>query len=147
MNANIPSPRARAIAEQLVIYEAGAGNPLEANVPAVVRVSEKLRRPISNLAGAAGFRALLARALTLAKAQAPSLSPVEVKLDGSLQGLSQLRDDRAPDAAVLLIAQLLGLLSVFVGESLMLRLVIDVWPQLPAFNADPNGESGNDPSR
>jgi hypothetical protein len=31
---------------------------------------------------------------------------------------------------VALVAQLLGLLAAFIGESLMLQIVRDVWPQL-----------------
>jgi hypothetical protein len=41
-------------------------------------------RPLSTLAGVEGFRSLLARALTLAKAQVPSLAAVQVKADGTL---------------------------------------------------------------
>src|SRR5687768_5273625 len=115
MNRNIPSPKARAIAQQLLAYEAGAGNPSEANTPAAFRVSEKLRRPISTLAGASGFRVLLSRALTLAKAQVPGFGAVQVKPDGSLEGLSELCNDQVPEAGVLVIAQLLGLLGVFIG--------------------------------
>jgi hypothetical protein len=147
MNRNIPSPKARAIAQQLLAYEAGAGNPSEAKTPAACRVSEKLRRPIGTLAGASGFRVLLSRALTLAKAQVPGLGVVQVKPDGSLEGLSELYDDQTPEAGALVIAQLLGLLGVFIGENLMLRLVVDVWPDLPAFDTEPHGESGNDPTR
>jgi hypothetical protein len=49
------------------------------------RVCEKLRRPLTTLAGAIGFQSLMLRALTLAKRGAPSLSAVEVTADGSLQ--------------------------------------------------------------
>jgi hypothetical protein len=145
MNRNIPSPKTRAIAQQLLAYEAGAGNPSGANTPAAFRVFEKLRRSISTLAGATGFRVLLSRALTLAKAQVPGLGAVQVKPDGSLEGLNELRDDQAPEAGAMVIAQLLGLLGVLIGEDLMLRLMVDVWPDLSAFDAEPYGESGNDP--
>lgn len=147
MSQNIPSPKARAVAKQLLAYEGGAGNPSEANSPAAFRVSEKLRRSISTLAGATGFRVLLSRALTLAKAQVPGLGAVQVKPDGSLEGLSELRDDQAPEAGAMVIAQLLGLLGVLIGETLMLHLVVGVWPDLPAFDAETYGESGNDPTR
>ena len=102
-------------------------------MPAGLRVSEKLRRPLSTLVGSSGFRSLLARALTLAKAQAPGLSAVQIKPDGSLEGLSDLRNqDQA--AGVILVAQLLGLLVTFIGESLMLSLVLDAWVDLPVFD-------------
>ena len=103
-------------------------------MPAGLRVSEKLRRPLSKLVGSSGFRSLLARALTLAKAQAPGLSAVQIKPDGSLEGLSDLGNHDQAAAGVILIAQLLGLLVTFIGESLMLSLVLDAWVDFPVFD-------------
>ena len=92
----------------------------------------KLRRPLITLAGVAGFRSLLSRALTLARAEAPSLSAIQVAADGSLQGLDELASqtdkERARDGGAILIAQLIGLLLTFIGDGLTLRLVQDVWP-------------------
>jgi hypothetical protein len=59
---------------------------------------------------------------------------VHVKPDGSLEGLSNLRNEDA-EAGVVLIAQLLGLLVAFIGESLMLRILLDVWPGFKNFDA------------
>ena len=51
-----------------------AGEPSKGEeVYAALRVGEKLRRPLSTLAGTAGYRSLIARALTLAKKEVPSL--------------------------------------------------------------------------
>jgi len=120
------------LARRLLAYEAVGGN-LEPPEPAALRVYEKLRRPISALAGVAGFRSLVSRALTLARAEAPSLSAVQVAADGSLKGLdelaSQIGKEQARDGGAILIAQLTGLLFTFIGESLTLRLVQDVWPE------------------
>jgi hypothetical protein len=81
----------------------------------------------------AGFRSLLSRALTLARAEAPSLSAVQVAADGSLKGLDELEPqidkEQARDGGAILIAQLIGLLLTFIGEGLTLRLVRDVWPE------------------
>jgi len=99
----------------------------DADTHAVCRVCEKLRRPLSTLAGAAGFRSLLSRALTLAKQESPALGAWEVKSDGSLEGLN---GEVAPSGAVL-IAHLVGLMMTFIGESLTLRLLHDVWIDLP----------------
>jgi len=122
----------RDLAQRLLAYEAAALNSSEQDTFAVFRVSEKLRGPLSTLAGATGFRTLLARALTLAKTHAPGIGAIQVKPDGSLEGLSELHDDgEVAEAGVLLIAQLLGLLVLFIGENLVLRLVLDVWPDLP----------------
>ena len=132
MNQKIPDGKMRDLAQRLLAYEAAALNSSEQDTPAVFRVSEKLRGPLSTLAGATGFRTLLARALTLAKTHAPGIGAIQVKPDGSLEGLSELHDDgEVAEAGVLLIAQLLGLLVLFIGENLVLRLVLDVWPDLP----------------
>jgi hypothetical protein len=103
-----------------------------ADTQAVCRVCDNLRRPLSTLAGAAGFRSLLARALTLAKQESPVLGAWEVKSDGSLQVLN---GDAAHSGAVL-IAHLIGLMITFIGESLTLRLLHDVWPDLPGSKID-----------
>jgi hypothetical protein len=71
--------------------------------------------------------------LTLAKAEAPSLSAMHVTGDGTLQELGQTesRSDKhhAGDGEVILIAQILGLLIIFIGETLTLRLVQVAWPE------------------
>ena len=106
-------------------------------------VSEKLRQPLSTLAGSSGFRSLLARALTLAKAQNPRLSAVQVKPDGSLEGLG--REDQDTEAGVLLIAQLLELLVAFIGEALTMKLVLDSWPNVTGINS--SEKKDHDPTR
>ena len=129
------------LARKLLAGETGGHAPADAG-PAL-RVCERLRVPLSKLAGTAGFATLLSRALALAKAQAPSLSPLRVREDGSIQPTDQPSPQNPgtpgspanlalpdTDAAVVLIAQLLGLLITFIGEPLTLRLVNDVWPDL-----------------
>jgi hypothetical protein len=128
-------PESRHLAQRLLTYEAVAGENSEPPESAAFRVCAKLRRPLITLAGVAGFRSLLARALTLARAEAPSLSVVQVAADGSLKGLDELEPqididkEQARDEGAILIAQLIGLLLTFIGEGLTLRLVQDVWPE------------------
>jgi len=126
-------PESRYLAQRLLTYEAGAGQNSQPAESAAFRVCAKLRRPLTAFAGVAGYRSLLSRALTLARAEAPSLSAVQVAADGSLQGLDELEPqidkERARDGGAILIAQLIGLLLTFIGEGLTLRLVQDVWPE------------------
>jgi len=128
-------PESRRLAQRLLAYEAVAGENSEPAESAAFRVCTKLRRPLITLAGVAGFRSLLSRALTLARAEAPSLSAVQVAADGSLKGLDELEPqididkEQARDRGTILIAQLIGLLLTFIGEGLTLRLVQDVWPE------------------
>ena len=80
----------RNLAWRLLAYEAAGGRNSEPTESAAFRVCEKLRRPVGALVGVPGFRSLLSRALTLARAEAPSLSAVRVAADGSLEGLDEL---------------------------------------------------------
>jgi hypothetical protein len=123
------------LAQRLLAYESAAGKTSDSTKFAALRVCETLRQPVCALAGVAGFRSLLSRALTLARAEAPSLSAVQVAADGSLQGLDELEPqidkDQAREAGAILIAQLIGLLLFFMGEGVTLRLVIsEVLPHL-----------------
>ena len=139
----LPS-QTRDLAERLLAYENAAGKTSEPAEFAALGVCERLRQPLITLAGVAGFRSLLARALTLARAEAPGLSVVQVAADGSLKGLDELdpqSDKQARDGGAILIAQLLGLLLTFIGEGLTLRLVQDVWPEA-AFNGRVSEKEG-----
>lgn len=141
MRPTIPSPKMQDLARHLLAYESGADS------SAVVRVSEKLRRPLCMLAGAAGFRSLLSRALTLAKREIDGLDAVSVKPDGSLDSLSGLQDSEVLDFGVELIAQMLGLLVTFVGEPLTLSIVQEVWPELSVGDTNSGRQDQNDPTR
>jgi hypothetical protein len=126
-------PESRYLAQRLLTYEAVADENSEPVESAAFRVCAKLRQPLITLAGIAGFRSLLSRALMLARAEAPSLSAVQVATDGSLNGLDELAPQtnkgQARDGGAVLIAQLLGLLLTLIGEGSTLRLVQDVWPE------------------
>ena len=128
----LPS-QTRDLAMRLLAYEDAAGKTSEPTGFAAFRVCGRLRQPLITLAGVAGFRSLLSRALTLARAEVPSLSAVQVAADGSLKGLDELEPqidkEQASDGGAILIAQLIGLLLTFIGEGLTLRLVQDVWPE------------------
>lgn len=128
---NMLSPKIRDFAQRVLVYEADVSNASEANGSAAFRASEKLRRPVSALIGAAGFHSLLSRALTLAKREARILSAVQVNPDGSLGGVGELPTNEAEGAGLMLIVQLLGLLEAFIGEYLTLSLMHDVWLDLP----------------
>jgi hypothetical protein len=121
------------LAQRIITYESGASKNSKTTESATFRVCAKLRAPLITLAGVAGFRSLLSRALTLARAEVPSLSAVQIAEDGSLQGLDELEPqidkDQARELGVILIAQLIGLLLIFIGKGLTLRMVQDVWPE------------------
>ena len=110
--------------------------------PAAFPVGEKLRTPLATLMGKLGFRALLLRALALASAEVPWLRAVQVQADGSLEIAEAQKVPAVPEEVVegrvVLLAQLLGLLVTFIGETLTLRLVRETWPKLPLDELDLN---------
>jgi hypothetical protein len=127
------------LANRLLVYEAAVGKAIKPEEPATLRVYEKLRQSLVALAGSADFQSLAFRALTQAKAEAPSLWAVQITADGSLQGLGELEpqidmdkhlDDKSHggDGGAVLIARLLGLLFIFLGETLTLSLLRNAWP-------------------
>ena len=127
-------PVSRQMARRLLTCEAAAGKNSEPTASAVSRVCEKLRQPLSTLAGVAGFHSLLSCALRLARAEVPTLRAVTLAEDGSLQGLDapgpQKDKDHANEVGAILIAHLLGLLITFIGVGITSRLVQDVWPEV-----------------
>ena len=126
-----PSPSTRDLARRLLAVEAGSKSATDAHLHEAVRVCDKLRVSLTRFAGADGFTSLLQRALSLARADVPLLQTVKLKADGSLEGLEVLVVDATnggPEAAVAIIAHLLGLLITFIGAPLTVRLVSEAWP-------------------
>jgi hypothetical protein len=133
------APTMRDLAQRLLAYEAFADKTSEPANFATLRVYEKLREGLGEFAGVAGFQALASRALALARTEAPRLSAVQVAEDGSLQGLGEIEHQfdidkvqagefPAGEGGTALIARLLGLLLILLGETLTLRLLRVTWP-------------------
>lgn len=132
-------PKTRDVARRLLQCEARSAKHSESTETATLRVYEKLRRRLGEFAGAAGFQSLASRALVLARSEAPSLSTARVSADGALLGLgefessididkNQAGSDQVDEQGVVLIARLLGLLHIFLGEALTLSLLRNAWP-------------------
>jgi hypothetical protein len=132
-------PEMRDLVQCLLTYEATADKASEPTEAMTLRVYEKLRQSLGVFAGVAGFHSLASRALTLSRPEAPGLNAARISEDGSLQGLAEFKpeinidngragEDQAGEEGVILIARLLGLLLVFLGETLTLRLLRDAWP-------------------
>lgn len=127
-----PNSKLRSVAAKLIALEsssivhANENFPFE-NAPIAFRVTDRLRGPLSKLAGMDGYRILLRRALNVAKLQDPSLAALRVDHVGSLEGVNGFASP-SKDAGVILISQLLGLLVTFIGEALTLTLIVEAWP-------------------
>ena len=136
----------RDLAHRLHAYEVVEGKTSEPSELATIRVYEKLRKSLSAFAGVAAFESIAFRALTQAKSETPSLWPVQIATDGSLQGLGEFEPqididkDLAGEGGTILIDRLLGLLLIFLGEALTLSLLRLAWPGVALY--DCNSENG-----
>jgi hypothetical protein len=142
---NLVSPQLRELAERLLADEAAATIPLEADVPVAFRICDKLRRPLTTLAGAAGFHSLLLRALKLAIREAPGLDVLQVNAAGVLEDVKPNRFNTDAEGQALLVAHLVGLLFTFIGETLTLRLMHDVWPNALFISLASEGTEKHEP--
>jgi hypothetical protein len=128
------SPAIRDLAERLLASEPARAASNNGDADLAVRACERLRAPLTKLAGSAGFSSLLSRALALAKRQAPALDALYVAPDGSLLGSDELHDaleiaEAGRQGTVILLAEFLALLVTFIGAPLMLSLVREAWPE------------------
>ena len=127
------APGMRELAHRLLTLEAASGIASESVESPTLRVYEKLRLSLGEFVGVAGFRSLALRALTLARPETPCLKAVMITESGSLQGLGEIADqfnlasDPPGEAGVILIARLLSLLRIFLGEALTLSLLQNAW--------------------
>lgn len=129
-----PRPSLHHLAMAVVATElsrSGAGHEASVAERSMVRLHEHFGK----LIGPTGFDVLLARSLVLARRAHPLLSSCEAGFGGQLSWLPDAVNDSdrasAESAAVVLLAHLFELLARLLGEELSMRLVHDVWPDLP----------------
>jgi hypothetical protein len=132
-------PEIRDLAQRLLTYEAAVDTNSRPAEPAILRVYEKLRQSLTVITGVASFQSLACRALVLAKSEDMGLGVVQIAADGSLQNFGEVEPQadidmgqigvyQANERGIILIARLLGLLHMFLGEVLILRLLRNAWP-------------------
>ncbi len=122
----------REFAGKLLAYVAASGTAAEPQDFPGFRVCAALRGPLAKFMGAAGVGALFARALALASVEIPWLRQLRVQDDGTLEGVAEIEAKLGPGAIaegeIALVGHLLGLLVVFIGPTLTLGLLHDIWP-------------------
>jgi hypothetical protein len=130
----------RALAERLIAYELAGQKSAKIISDNAFSEFEKLRPHLAALMGAGGFQTLLSRAHVLGSSGIPGLREVVVKANGTLEGLKKLHaelgDAEFSEARVVLLGNLLELLVAFIGESLTVHLVGQVWPLIPLNGLD-----------
>ena len=138
------SPAIQNLARQLLAGEAARSDAPHGDVDQAVRACEKLRVPLTKLAGAAGFSSLLSRALALASRQAPSLQRLRVEPGGLLakvdENSPELDEEQSLHTGEVLVAELLRLLIALIGQALTLTLVREAWPDVPVETMLPRTE-------
>jgi hypothetical protein len=136
------TPAQRDLARRLLAREMGARRDPAALPEATGRACRKLCERLAKLVTAAGCRALVGRALHLASAESPFLegvragSPPETCLEGLGERVQGVEPAAAEHGLAAILASLIGLLVTFIGEDLTLRLVRDVWPDVPPVEGD-----------
>ena len=122
----------RAIARRLIDEEYDASDPNAYG--AAFRVCNKLQKSLSVLTGAKGFGSLFTRALKRAGDEVPWVNGLILDAKGTLlpplpEVEAKLSSREAAKGGLAVVVHLLNLLATFVGESLTLRLVQQVWPR------------------
>jgi hypothetical protein len=132
-----PPSAIQKLTQLLLTHESARLDSANGDVDRAVQACQKLREPLTKLAGTAGFSSLLSRALALSKRQAPALNGLQVEADGSLVGSNGVLQDVAVAKAErhggeVLVAELLHLLVTLIGAPLTLSMVREAWPDVPA---------------
>ena len=128
------TPRFRDFAERLISVGATQAKSAASKPPTVFAAIDELRPSLAQVVGTLGFSAVLSRALTLANADVPWLRAVQVKPDGTLEGLDELEANVDPkdiaEGSVVLLAEFVSLLAELIGERLVLQLVQQAMPKV-----------------
>jgi hypothetical protein len=131
------TPSQHAVAQWLLTAE-GVDPERPLAVPAAAeRVFGKLSRRLAQLITLVGSDALLARAVHLSRAEFPFLDGMQTtpSADGLTLRLREsaegVESSQAAEAFEAVLAILIALLISFVGEDLSLRVLREVWPELP----------------
>ena len=126
-----PSASMRRIARQILAMAKGDGDPLDA-VATTLRAYANVRGRLSQFLGPTGFDALMSRSLAISAAKHPEFSGLRLDSNGIVMGLREYAEGR-PVNEVLegledLVAQLIFLVSTFIGEDLTERLTAESGP-------------------
>jgi hypothetical protein len=126
-------------AEVLLAHEAGEATGSADGAAVAIRACDKLHRHLARIVGDEGIRALIGRTLSVGRLTYPSAPRSDgVSVDvGATVGayLEAQPPDLASEASVHLIATLIGLVAKFIGDGLTLRLLRELWPEIPVPSA------------
>ncbi|MBI3946033.1 MAG: hypothetical protein HY321_08950 [Armatimonadetes bacterium] len=127
------SPQAvRAWVREKLIREAGENGPPATMAAAAEHILRPLSAHLARLVGDAGFEALLARAVALARREVPALcADPGGGQEGLVQCLREMEGEHVCGSATAVVTALVDLLASFVGVDLATSLLREAWPDLP----------------
>lgn len=129
-----PSPKLVELARRIVEHEGGGSDP-SASAAAVETACGRLNDHLVDVLGSGGASAVLRRALHLAQREQPLLAEVTVSgepaacFTGLAESLAARTDEEATAAAVSVLACVLELLVILLGEELGMNPVRKLWPR------------------
>ncbi len=134
MTTRQATPQLKNLALRLLAHEA-KNSPTPAKLAEALEVCcQRLHKRLDSLIGTGGFRALLERALFLAKREHPWLKAVVISDDPGceLRLLSEAMNGKQPadikEALSIILANVLWLLVTFIGEDIAFGLIEEAWP-------------------
>ena len=121
------------VARRLLEREGACGESASGVAAGTVQASEKLCSHLGRVVGHLGMSALFVRSLFLARARYPWLvSEPHAGPDGRWQALRACLEaqtaEAAREASLCLMTHILRLLGGLIGDTLVLRLLAEVWP-------------------
>jgi hypothetical protein len=138
------------LADWLLREASDSGEP-EAIVASAERSFHMLCTRLSELSTPSGCQVLLNRAIRLAAGEFPFLHGVRAGLlpGECLEGVQEsgqgVTSEHLKAGLVAVMAQLIGLFELFIGEALIARLIRHLWPDAP-LNMDTTQSPGQDAS-
>jgi len=136
----LPTPEYHHLARSILAREGGDGPEADALRRASDRLFDRLLTQLARLVGVTGSVALFARAVHLVRIEFSFLDPMQLGTtpdacrEALTQALQTVAPEQARDGVVALLAHCLGLLASFIGDDLVLILVREIWPDLPAMH-------------
>jgi hypothetical protein len=124
-------------ATRLLAQEGGCAGTAGERAAAAGRIYEKLFARLAPLIGDTGVRALFVRSVKLARADVPFLDEIAAAPQSRAQPppehelvrcLGRLPPDAASEAAARVYATLIALMTTFIGERLVLRVIESAFP-------------------
>jgi hypothetical protein len=129
-------PEAVELARRLIGHETDGSSDPAAFTAAADTVCRAMGDYLKDLVGPRGVVALMARALSLAKREHPLLASVTLgtgpstRFSGLAEALASVSAEDAAAASSSILAHLLGLLILLLGNELGLQPVRKLWPQV-----------------